>query len=160
MHIQVMEMAGVKNGASMGGRYPTGMYSFLLEHGVEATGGTLPQGMEMGVPQSCYENAYHLAMNFDELVYVEGLAMRPTLGFATGHAWVVHATRGNVIDNTWDEPEDVAYFGVQFETDFVARHIMLAGYYGIFGNHWLIPEAPMYRNGVKWNDKGRVLDFA
>lgn len=92
----------------------------------------LPEGYCRGTPQHCFANAFDLAVNHDELTYVEGYAQSAYL--VNAHAWVVDPD-GQVIDPTWNEPERRAYLGVAFSTDFLAE-VVEQGYYGLISTDW------------------------
>ena len=105
---------------------------FLLKEGREWGYQPLPTGWERGEPRQCFRNAAVLALENDELTYVEGYA---TSLIPTSHAWVVNRD-GVVHDPTWanlelEDAEHRAYFGVPFDTAFLARHTVKQMYYGL-----------------------------
>lgn len=109
------------------------LYRFMLEHGSAFTpdDGTLagPRG-EQG---QCYMNATHLAQNDRNLRYVEGQVS--CHGVPIDHAWCVDVNTGRIVDPTLasENPARIKeYFGVPFQTDYVIKTILRAGYYGVF----------------------------
>ena len=83
-----------------------------------------------GKLKECFTNAFFLAQRWqDELTYVEGYALSiiPIL-----HAWCVD-NKGNVIDNTWEEPGH-SYFGVPFKWQYVFDTVLKKGTYGVIDN--------------------------
>lgn len=73
-----------------------------------------PTGLTRREVKWCFHNALQLARADRSLTYVEGFAAGLTV---TDHAWCV-TQDGMVIDPTWAEPENCAYFGVPFKTDY------------------------------------------
>ena len=80
--------------------------------------------------RACFKNAFNLLTVRDDLTYVEGYAFwfLPVL-----HAWCVDAA-GNVVDPTWDDPQDRRYFGVPFDRDFVFATAKERERYGVIEN--------------------------
>ena len=84
-------------------------------------------------------NAYQLAMDRSDLVYVEGYAAGV---IPVQHAWCV-TTDGKVVDPTWKDGS--AYIGVPLNGDYVRKYALKTGHYGILCdwlNHWPITVAP------------------
>jgi hypothetical protein len=91
---------------------------FVLEYGWWYTPALLPDPLTHGRDSECFKNAFFLALDQSELVYVEGYAIRDS-GTRVHHAWLTDR-QGNALDNTWPE-SGVAYAGVPFRIDFVNR---------------------------------------
>jgi hypothetical protein len=105
------------------------MYHFVLTEGKEMKGIPLPEKYKRGEMKMCFKNAFDLSINNQDLIYCEGYALTPGL-FPILHAWCQDQD-GNVIDNTWDNPEEVEYYGVQFCTLYVIDAISDRGCYGV-----------------------------
>jgi hypothetical protein len=93
------------------------LYGFVLEHGQEYDAMCLPDDIPKMERGECFQNALTIADD-DELVYVEGYALRPTLGMLFHHAWCV-TPEDDVVDPTWDRPEECQYFGIGFQGQWV-----------------------------------------
>lgn len=105
-------------------------YALLAEHGKVYTE-TKP-AEKLGPMKQCYTNAYHGAMDNDDLTYVEGLASTKSLpGFPVEHAWNVNK-QGQVIDPTWNDGS--AYFGIPFKTDYIQKVAVRSGVYGVLSH--------------------------
>lgn len=104
--------------------------AFKVQLSVPFKAAPLPASIERGEMRMCYQNASLLAMYRDDLTYVEGFAHCGLI--PVEHAWCVDA-QGNVIDPTWDNPEECQYLGVPFKTDFLEESLHAQGMYGIFG---------------------------
>jgi hypothetical protein len=93
---------------------------FVKRYGRLFIAQSLPQGYERGKPKSCFLNAYLMAL-CNGLTYVEGYAYSPKIKVGLHHAWCVN-DKGMVYDNTW-KPAGTIYFGVPFQTDYMANTI-------------------------------------
>lgn len=100
---------------------------FVLDNGVPMDAGQLPESIPQGEKKLCYPNAFELRLKLlcgryggvyepGELEYCEGYA-RSSHGIVTLHGWLFDNVSGLVIDPTWDDPEDCAYFGVPWSND-------------------------------------------
>lgn len=94
----------------------------------------------------CYETAQKLIVkdNRGLLAYVEGVVVNRASRLATHHAWV--ALGGKVVDLTWRRPtplpgpwgdrvvgtipDDLEYFGVEFERGLVAEYVLTTNTFG------------------------------
>jgi hypothetical protein len=85
-------------------------------------------GAARGKQGQCFKNAMELALHNPRLSYVEGFGGSI---IPVHHAWCADAD-GNVIDPTWDRPEDRDYFGIAFEAHTAWEHAVEHGYYGLF----------------------------
>lgn len=104
---------------------------FRLHRGVHFQAQPLPSGIEQGPKKQCFQNASMLAFeNRSKYTYVEGWAFSGLL--PVDHAWCVDA-EGNVVDPTWDNPQDCAYFGIPLDTNFVFKRVQSSECWGVFG---------------------------
>lgn len=94
---------------------------------------TLPRNVKRGPLGNCYGNALNAAMADRSLIYVEGYAYSKF--FPMKHAWVVDGN-GTVYDPTWPEP-GTDYFGIPFETTWVARYTSNSGYTSVLGTDFI-----------------------
>jgi hypothetical protein len=111
-------------------KYPTAL-KYVQDQGLKFEGSPLPEGIERGTPQLCFQNATQLVIQNPGWSYAEGFAMREGL-MPVLHAWAV-TEDGKVVDNTWDEPENSAYLGVVYDRGPYMKYIFKAKYYGILG---------------------------
>lgn len=89
-----------------------------LPHGSVYTPQPLPERFKRGAANECFQNALVLAVN-EDLVFIEGYALgKGTL--PVHHAWCAEPGSSLAIDNTWGDGEGRAYFGVAFDTAYVA----------------------------------------
>lgn len=107
-----------------------------------------------GRPQQCYRNAAELVVKHpDTLVYVEGYAAKtlPVL-----HAWCVELESGRLIDSTWSvaAPDQVCYFGIPFQYEFLAQQLVLNGVFGLIDRmeqgYPLLTNPEIYEHPEKW----------
>lgn len=94
-------------------------------------------GVEPGPMKECFENAGR-QMIWDEggLTYVEGYAYAADLeGLPIHHAWLA-TPDGEVIDPTWGSHNDrspgTAYHGVPIDSEFLRRHLVRTGSWGVW----------------------------
>jgi hypothetical protein len=107
-----------------------GLYNFIVTHGKIYQPSKRPKGIRKQAYQECFKNASLLSLDRDDLTYVEGYACDY---FPTLHAWCVDK-KGCVIDTTWKNPEECAYFGVPFKTDFLLDTLLEEKVYGLIVN--------------------------
>lgn len=113
----------------------------------------LPDWMDPMQLRNCYENAALMAMEFEELTYVEGYAWHSFVPMQ--HAWLEHED-GTIIDPTWAQGEltqygdHATYMGVKFDIQLLRTLVVKHGIYGLFTGD---SEAryPMLRNGLVMN---------
>jgi hypothetical protein len=115
----------------------------VLDLGQEWNYAPLPSTVERGVKKECFRNALLLAIDNSDLTYVEGWA---TSIIPLEHAWCVDYD-GNVVDPTWDDEVDRAYFGVAIPTTVALSIVTKAGYYGVFGNDFR-NDFDLLKNGL------------
>lgn len=116
------------------------MYHLIQKYGVEFKPAARPSNVPKMRYKECFKNAFDLAMQTG-YTYVEGIACS---FFPTHHAWCVDEN-GNVIDPTWDSPENCHYFGIPFEWDFVMEKVESTMTYGVmckFENPWELTFKP------------------
>ena len=131
MQKDILTYLGMWHNISKNPDIPYGnLAGFILHEGRFWTPSPLPSKIPKGKAKQCFNNAHDLALKRG-LTYVEGYAMRI---IPIEHAWCVDPKTGEVIDNTWSDPETASYFGVPFKTDFVTDTVVHQGYYGILGN--------------------------
>ncbi|GAB1545146.1 hypothetical protein NUACC21_78220 [Scytonema sp. NUACC21] len=84
--------------------------------------GTLPQEIK-GVPAHCYYNCHQILSKkkYKDLIYVEGYAIAPNVGFPVNHAWLMDS-QGYALDPTWREP-GLVYFGVPLSNNWVKNFL-------------------------------------
>jgi len=109
---------------------PVGLLALIHERGRSFTSAALPADVERGEAKQCFRNAFQLAMSRDDLIYVEGYASSiiPVL-----HAWCV-TTRGVVVDPTWKDAEECAYYGIPLRRDFAQRLTFRNQFYGLLAD--------------------------
>ena len=109
---------------------------FVLKHGRAFEPRKLPKNLRLhkGRIKGCFRNAAIAALRDPSLTYVEGYAASiiPVL-----HAWCVDPD-GGLLEVTWGKPGD-EYYGIPFQTRFLRRSLLEAGYYGLIDqwkNNW------------------------
>lgn len=115
----------------------------VLDLGQEWNPAPLPPTIEHGTKKECFRNALLLAFDNSDLTYVEGWG---TSIIPVEHAWCVDYD-GNVVDPTWDDGFERAYFGVAIPTQIAIRIVTETGYYGIFGNDFR-NDFELLKNGL------------
>lgn len=103
-------------------------------------GSALPSGIKRGPMGNCFENAITLALE-KNWTYCEGFAISI---LPVHHAWCVDEN-GQVIDNTWDEPERCVYAGIPMNAKKAFSLMVDRGFFGLFYSKQLLP----YATGVK-----------
>lgn len=112
---------------------------FVRRNGRAGHPSALPKGVRPGKPNLCFMNAAQSviwdgsrpkALQDLDLTYVEGYAMRPSVGIPLHHAWL-ESPSGEVLDLTWRNPEGCLYWGVSVSTDDLRFTLMRTGVYGV-----------------------------
>lgn len=99
----------------------------LLEYGRSfRIAAVRPGWLICGKEKRCYNNSVAYSRARDDLIYAEGYALDPEIGFPIEHAWLIDS-QGKVLDPTWDENDDHTYFGIAFKTSFVIEMLTLTG---------------------------------
>ena len=83
-------------------------FHYLVENGHYHSNRALPEGVEPMEGGHCFRNAYRLVHD-QHLNYAEGVA--GTEGLFKWHGWRI-TDDGQVVDPTWDHPEEIQYFGI------------------------------------------------
>lgn len=107
---------------------PYHIEKFVLQFG--RVGQSAPYIGERGTMKECFSNAALLAIKTG-LLYVEGFACRADLPLIIHHGWVENKA-GQVFDPTWDDPEDCAYMGVNFDANRALQIMVKQECYGLF----------------------------
>ena len=118
------------------------LYVYVLHRGRLFDAGELPATVRRGTSGQCFQNAAELVMKEPEkYAYVEGYAMGI---MPVHHAWCV--TRdGSVIDPTWTDSKESAYFGIPMNMRFVAETVLNNGVWGVFGE---MPSTSLLRRST------------
>ncbi len=102
---------------------------FIMAHGADHIAQRKPKAFRRGKPKYCFRNAAHLALEHDELRYVEGFGLRTDL-FPILHAWCIDPD-DRVIDITWTDPETCYYRGVVIARGILTRELVRLRHYGL-----------------------------
>jgi hypothetical protein len=92
---------------------------FVSRYGKQFEYQELPSTCRKMTPKFCFHNSMWLALNQQNLVYVEGFALIEKLSLPIHHAWCVEIGSNKVIDPTTDNLRH--YFGVPFKKEVVDR---------------------------------------
>jgi len=93
----------------------------LLKHGRHfSPTSSKPSWLRVGQQRNCFNNATTAAVTRSDLIYAEGYVLEPELSIPVQHAWLLDAS-GAVIDPTYADTTDHAYFGIAFRRDFVVE---------------------------------------
>jgi len=103
--------------------------NFILTNGRQWETQALPEDFQRGIPKECFSNSqqllleHHVQLLDESLTYVEGFACHAGgLNFPVHHGWLVDEHQ-RVVDVTWNNPKDSAYFGVPFQTSYVLEQV-------------------------------------
>ncbi|BDA71816.1 hypothetical protein CAL7716_059820 [Calothrix sp. PCC 7716] len=83
-----------------------------------------------GTPKNCYENCFKIINKYQDLTYCEGYATDDEVSEIFTHAWLINE-KGEVVDPTWREPSNPAYFGAAFNRDFVIDFVTKFNEFGV-----------------------------
>lgn len=100
-----------------------------LGHGAKP-GQPLPSKYRRGRQRECFKNAALLALEHDELCYVEGYASRATLPLLIEHAWCLDPG-GDVIDPTWEASAADEYAGLVIDRAELREALLATQRYGV-----------------------------
>lgn len=87
------------------------MEEFVLREGIDCIAQPLPKRYVKRLPKQCFANARTLVRRARDLTYCEGFGWRAGLPLPLHHAWAIDHVY-NVVDPTWDDPQDCTYVGV------------------------------------------------
>jgi len=105
--------------------------------------------LKHGKPRECFNNATAFAAVRDDVFYAEGYAVGPELVMPVHHAWLVNLN-GRVIDPTWIDIGDHAYFGIAFDRSFIVKQLAVnGGQAGILVNLHLIRRSLRDRGAIE-----------
>jgi hypothetical protein len=117
-----------------------GMDDLILAKAVEYQGEPLPEGMEWGVPKSCFQNSYQMLWKSKRYIYVEGYVVIKSLPLPIHHAWLTTAKNpGAALDRTLNyKSHEVTYYGIPFKTEHVREMHKLSKrrYYNVLDCWW------------------------
>lgn len=120
------ELQGRLNGGKPEGWKYASLAELILDIGQPMEAQPLPEGVERGPKKQCYGNSWELwIQNPEEYTYCEGFALSSATGLVTNHGWCVDLD-GMVVDVTWDDPENNAYYGFDFSEPFLIQLFKLA----------------------------------
>jgi hypothetical protein len=98
------------------------IYDLVLENGRFFEPVPRPKKYKPGDRQQCYGNSCDLVVAHEDLSYCEGYVVVNGVSIPMEHAWCVTAD-GSLVDVTLRKPLiPLAYFGVVFNSLFVASH--------------------------------------
>lgn len=90
----------------------------LLKHGRHfSPTSPKPTWLEAGQQKNCFTNATTAAVTRSDVIYAEGYVLEPELPIPVQHAWLLDPS-GAVVDPTYADTTDHAYFGIAFRRDF------------------------------------------
>ncbi|WP_313555830.1 hypothetical protein [Agrobacterium cavarae] len=105
--------------------------------------------LKRGKPRDCFNNATAYAVVRDDVLYAEGYAVGPELVMPVQHAWLVDR-KGQVIDPTWIDVGDHAYFGIAFDRGFPVEQLAAnGGQAGVLVNLHLIRRSLRDRGDIE-----------
>lgn len=111
----------------------------------------LPDGIGVMEAKECFYNSCILALENDDLFYVEGYAQG--FGLFVDHAWV-EDSEGRIIDPTWagidGKDEESVYIGVKWSKEAYAKHAVRAGSWpSVFHTDRMSRSCQMLREGLR-----------
>lgn len=108
-----------------------GLFDLVAREGVEFRPAPIPADLKRRQARSrgkCFDRAERLAMEREDLTYVEGFARAPE-GFNTHHAWLTSGS-GTAIDLAWGYQPAGEYLGIPLTTRSVAAATLDSGTIG------------------------------
>lgn len=99
----------------------------VLDLGYSMSVKPLPAYIQRGRPKSCFFNCQKLALEREDLIYVEGYAIPASVPVTLAHAWLL-TPDGRAIDPTWENTGlGQAYLGVSLSTNWVNSFVNRRG---------------------------------
>ena len=110
---------------------PISLPGLIRDKGQLFRAAKLPKSVRKMASGECFRNSFHLMLENPGLIYVEGYgnSIIPTL-----HAWCIDVN-GNVVDATWEGPEQCAYYGIPFRREFVIEETIKLKVYGLLSDY-------------------------
>lgn len=108
--------------------HPALIERFVLRHGevmkpIAYRDSLYPQGQ-------CFMNATHYVDLHKHAEYVEGYAIRPSVGITVLHAWA-KTKSGNAVDPTWNDSLQCEYMGIVIDRTAHRKIMRKTGVYGV-----------------------------
>lgn len=108
--------------------HPMPMHRFILRNGFVHKAAPL-KGPQME-KKECFKNAAEFVAMKRNVRYAEGFATRPDIGMLIHHAWAIDDD-DQVIDPTWDRPEECFYMGIVLTSGEVWSELRRNDFYGV-----------------------------
>lgn len=120
------------------------MYDLVHKEGEWFAPSKLPTRISPGEPRQCFANAARLALDHDDLTYVEGYGMVEDIPMVMAHAWCVDRM-GKVVDPTWLEDDGYAraagYVGLRVRDVDLRAMLLARGSYGLLEDPMVMRHA-------------------
>jgi len=95
-------------------------YALILDNGIVFEKQT--KSPVKGQASFCYQNCYEMLCDHPDLHYCEGFAIHESLFLPLIHAWLINDKK-EVVDPTWLNRGETAYFGLVFNKDFITKRL-------------------------------------
>lgn len=123
------------------------LYDLVLTLGEEFVGAPRPDWCEQMSMQQCYANCDELTWDAENLTYCEGWGWKKGILLPVCHAWLVNQD-GEVIDPTWDDPEDAVYIGLRLPDEVRLESNRRSGFNAVLDSDWMA-DGWFLREGYK-----------